>query len=72
MFIAAVDHKHIVAVYWADIKELWCDSCDFNKSYDSDLVKDGEYNRDQERWERDGCPKCGSKESIRLSKAYAN
>lgn len=62
-----------MAVYTTNVKELWCDACNFKKTYDSDLVKDGEYHRDLKQWVRDGCPECGDNDrSADYGEAYAD
>lgn len=62
-----------MGVLSTDVKELWCDSClDFMKTYDSDQQAEGEYDRDLAKFQRDGCPECGSKERTSYSSADDN
>lgn len=62
-----------MAIYSTDVKELFCTECHFSKTYDSDLVKDGEYDRDWGQWKRNGCPECGDNDrSQYIGEAYAD
>ena len=58
-----------MAIYSTDVKELWCDECQFRRTYDSD--QNDEYDRDWNSWKADGCPECGHKTRTDYGAAYA-